>query len=517
MMRRQKRRVLTAGGLLLLCGVSWLHQNFYDLQADDAFISYRYAANWAAGHGPVFNTGERVEGYSNFLLVALLALVRRAGGDVVHASRTLGTLACWALLVAMYLQLRRGFRRGTGLALAGSAALALHAGISTFARSGLEAIPLVLTVLLAQSIFLEDCRRGRSHVRAGLLFGVIALLRADGFVFCAATALFLVSTRRGWREVWSLAWPFGVVFVPYFAWRWSYYGFLLPNPYYLRTGGDIYQQLRGLFYLAKFVVPFGGVLLFGLPLLLLTLRDPERDRDRLYLATCVATVAGYVVWVGGDHMPMGRFLLPVVPALTILILEAVHEIAVHVRASGRVASGRNEALQAVLVGLVLLSGFLPTLNPRREPHSHVIESRTQAEQWSLAGRWLAAHVDPSTVLATDAVGALSYYSGLRIVDMLGVTDRHIAHLRIANMGHGTAAHEKRDFDYVLSRRPDLIYRGVVESECAAGLRTTYADGSSYVLRCVALGRRPVADRFGVVREPELFLAYEEREPPSLKE
>jgi hypothetical protein len=34
---------------------------------DDAFISYRYALNLVEGHGLVFNSGERVEGYTNFL------------------------------------------------------------------------------------------------------------------------------------------------------------------------------------------------------------------------------------------------------------------------------------------------------------------------------------------------------------------------------------------------------------------------------------------------------------------
>ena len=38
---------------------------------DDAYISLRYAENWANGYGPVFNPGERVEGYTNFLLVAI--------------------------------------------------------------------------------------------------------------------------------------------------------------------------------------------------------------------------------------------------------------------------------------------------------------------------------------------------------------------------------------------------------------------------------------------------------------
>ena len=40
---------------------------------DDAFISFRYVRNLLEGHGLVFNPGEYVEGYSNFLWVLELA------------------------------------------------------------------------------------------------------------------------------------------------------------------------------------------------------------------------------------------------------------------------------------------------------------------------------------------------------------------------------------------------------------------------------------------------------------
>ena len=44
------------------------HHNFWD----DAYISLRYVKNLAHGEGLVFNPGERVEGYSNFLWIVFL-------------------------------------------------------------------------------------------------------------------------------------------------------------------------------------------------------------------------------------------------------------------------------------------------------------------------------------------------------------------------------------------------------------------------------------------------------------
>jgi hypothetical protein len=49
------------------------HALSYWAIVDDSFITYRYAENLVAGNGLVFNVGERVEGYTNFLWTLLLA------------------------------------------------------------------------------------------------------------------------------------------------------------------------------------------------------------------------------------------------------------------------------------------------------------------------------------------------------------------------------------------------------------------------------------------------------------
>src|SRR5687768_17195064 len=41
---------------------------------DDSYISFRYARNWARGLGLVYNEGERIEGYTNFLWTIILGV-----------------------------------------------------------------------------------------------------------------------------------------------------------------------------------------------------------------------------------------------------------------------------------------------------------------------------------------------------------------------------------------------------------------------------------------------------------
>jgi hypothetical protein len=63
-----------------------------------------------------------------------------------------------------------------------------------------------------------------------------------------------------------------------------------------------------------------------------------------------------------------------------------------------------------------------------------------------------------TLLAANTVGSLTYGSRLRMVDMLGLNDRHIA--RAPGKVVGIAAHESHDGAYVLARQPDLVFLGM---------------------------------------------------------
>ena len=245
------------------------------------------------------------------------------------------------------------------------------------------------------------------------------------------------------------------------------------------------------------------------PLVLVFHRDRARDDTRLLLGTIVLGFGAYIVWVGGDYMPMSRFFVPLVAPLQILLLESAVEVSTALR--GLPARQRRLVRYALLTCLVT-AGFLPTLNSRRLPASAATLNAAVTRHWITAGKWLRQHVDPAKVMATSPAGAVAYHSGLRIVDILGVNDTHIAHMKVESMGHGSAGHEKKDFDYVLSRRPDLIFRGVRETDEADGAIEEYAGGSRYRMRCEPLGPGRVATEWGTVRTAELYLWLEERLP-----
>jgi hypothetical protein len=79
--RDMKARKIVQGSWLLLAGaIALVVLAFSHVWiVDDAYITFRYAHNLAEGRGLVFNEGEYVEGYTNFLWTVLMALAELFG------------------------------------------------------------------------------------------------------------------------------------------------------------------------------------------------------------------------------------------------------------------------------------------------------------------------------------------------------------------------------------------------------------------------------------------------------
>ncbi len=425
-------------GLLVFAVHDWTLQPW---TLDDAYISFRYADNLVAGHGVVFNAGERVEGYTNFLWLLLMAGGRALGFSPVVFSKLLGgVLDVLSLtLVGFAHRIVPGVSRRT--AMFGALLLGTCGVFSKWSMSGME-VPLV--GLLSTAAVLVHLR-GRQRqdgaglaVASGVLAGLAAMSRPDaGLVF---GVLFLDRVARLLRgrgrtaSLGAMVTAFGLVAGGWFLWRLSYYDQLLPNTFYVKVGATGDQLVRGLVYLwqcvnvawplivvplaAPFVAVEGGLSVVALLLLLHTL---------------------YVVAVGGDVFWGYRFYAAYLP------LGALAASSVIGHAPLRPGFRAAFAGLAVAINLWWMATSAQ-LNTDAEVSQDGIE----------VGRWLAEHAPADALLATNIAGSIPYASGLRTIDTLGLNDLHIAHRHVDTMGQGRPGHEKGDGAYVLSRAPDYV-------------------------------------------------------------
>jgi len=472
---RQEFAAALAGSAALLL----LHGRlYYHYTSDDAYISFRYARNFADGLGLVWNQGEHVEGYTNFLWVLILAGFDKAGADMVMSARWLGFGLAVAAAAGTYL-LARDLLAGAAGRMAGVVAALLLAASGTWALwtfAGLEA-PLFAVLTLAAVLSHLRERDGRWPPLSGVAWGLVAMTRPDGGLLVAVSGLFKLADialidpgdeRPAWRRVAGmLVWvaAFAVTFVPYFAWRYDTYGWLFPNTYYAKVGSGLDQYERGLSYLMTFSEEYAGWLLAIVPVTLAFSR--ERRYGRFYVLSLLAAWIGDIVYVGGDSLLRFRLFAPVLPLFYPLVTTSIAAMlgAVQIEAPAR-RWLRDGALALAVVALVAFT-LEPTANgfavDARKGETKALGERVEI------GRWMRGNLPDTTVIAVIAAGVMPYESHLVSIDMLGLNDEHIAH-RDLSLGQFPAGHEKYDTDYVLDRRPDIIvlYDGLTAEPWHAG-------------------------------------------------
>ncbi len=427
------------GGLLMLIHAGWMVALFGGLAVDDAYITFRYAENLAAGAGPVFNPGVAVEGYSNFLWMILLSPLTWLVDDLTGPA-ILGGLLCsvvTVLLIPRLLDRLLGVQRIESVILA-IATVVCSGYVAGWAGGGLEGPLYGLLLLLAWAGVVEAERGARWP---GLALLAVALCRPEGvFIALGGAAVITVrAVRAGRPRPWvTLAVVLGGLLV-YHGWRFSFYGpYPFPNSVRAKVGGTTAQVMRGLGYVSR-------QFWTGAPLLLslLLLRRPTH---RLAAWTGVPLLVGYVLFialVGGDWAE-GRLLAPIVPLGAVLLAAAVADL------------DRRWLLLLAVPWLAVMFWHTSIHKEAAFRSAFVDKDRERVA----IGRWLAAATPPRTTVAVFAAGQIPYYSRRPTHDMLGLNDARIAAVEVSDFGAGSAGHEKYDLDYTIREvRPEVIVDG----------------------------------------------------------
>ena len=452
---------LGLGALALVAGAA--HVVYMRVMYDDAFISYRYATNLAHGWGLVFNPGERVEGYSNFLWTLLMSVVVLAGGrpedagPVLSAMIALGTLA----LVMWFAGKRGGNGWLAGLLLAASSCWATWAtgGLETALFGGL----LTLGVIgLLRALETPTAAHGRWLHASAIGFGLACLTRPDGPLLAACAALVVGGLAARGRLRWGDALRWGALIalfaLPHLAWRWSYYGRLVPNTYAVKPPGTT-RLVFGLGYLVSGARDLWLWLLLIPVALIAVLRSPARGlagRDLGVIAAVVVPFVAYLATTGGDFMPVFRFVAPLLPLVTLVAAAALAGIVDALRA-------RRLEWLGVTVATVCALGYV-TLNLAHSVKQQGIWSegelvsvgwaRQEVDDWLRIGDLLAKVALPSDTLATTAAGAVPYRSGLYTIDMLGLNAPDLSRYR--RLANNRPGHMILLEDQVIAEHPPQI-------------------------------------------------------------
>jgi hypothetical protein len=450
---------------------------FLPIYMDDAYIGYRYVERLLDGKGLTWNDGEYVEGYSNLFWLLLVAAGGLLNRNLPLVGWILGLAANVATLAAVVWAFARSLRDSWLPVIAAASVLVLSATFAFWAVGGLETACVAALLAWAFAMLHRARADDRNWAWAGLLLGLLAISRPDGILFAIGTAAGAIV--RGWppdrtvlRRVAKLL-LFPVLFVAaQLCFRIFYYDALVPTPAHQKLAFTLVRLLQGLVYLRD------GILANGAPFAVVLLATVALVRARRWSALREAALfvvpatlwLSYITVIGGDLFGYQRhWMLPLVcMAFSLGSLLA----AVAPRAARGVGIAFATAIAAHLVLQVAVSPY-PALRIRSPADELVLKKYLEFAPDAITnplevgrrdmvtcveiGRFLRrAFGAQRPLIAVNYAGCMPYSSQLPSLDMLGLTDRHIAEHRPPDMGHGRLAHELGDGAYVLSRKPDLI-------------------------------------------------------------
>jgi hypothetical protein len=436
------------GAIALALGIA-----LHPLAVDDAFITYRYARNLAAGHGFFYNVGQPVLSTTAPLYALVLAAGALVWPDLPSLANALSVVALWVGAVLIF---TIGYRE------------------KAFWVSILAALMYILYPLLWLSLGLETAtflalglgalaayRAGRLH-GAAILLALATMTRGDGLILvsvvmadCVLAWLIQRQAGQTWSSRATTLIPalgtlalYMAMMLPMVVWLTWQFGSPLPatlgakraqaelgvTGFYAHT-----TYLQGLGILARARLAQSPLVLLFVPAVVVGLLAMWRRGQwvRLIVAWGAAHLVAYAVL---GVTPYYWYYAPLLPGL---VCAAALGVVESVRWLGRRGVGRLVTWGAgglwvagLLVALVCpdwamvqaLEGPVP---PPDDPVSKVLPE-AKAGIYEQAGRWLHDNTPAGAVVGVTEVGVMGYYAQRPMVDFLGLLEPDVS----AALGRG---------------------------------------------------------------------------------
>ena len=451
----------------------------YFVLFDDAMISMRYAKNLAAGYGPVWNPGERIEGFTNPLWVGYMALVHLFPLPASKTSLIIQITSAVLLMMNLVFvrKITKELSNSDLTALLAAFLTAFYFSLNNWALQGMEVglVALLLTIVLW--LVHRQLKNETFSIWPYVILGIGTWVRMDvlapGLLILGYMA-FVSPTHRREHLLWGGGLLLAMMTLQTIL-RYGYYGEVLPNTYYLKIEGySLLERVKlGLKVYAQFIWLMNWIL-YVLPFLTVTLKP---NRTTVLLLLLFLTQSAYSIYVGGDAWEhrggANRFISVAMPGFIILIMLGIDEIRKLVITAieafwPRLQSQILPLSQIVMTTFVVTSLFsLNTIVTNDAVAKWMALKRPiftkGSEKNLLIGLTLREMTTEEAWIAVIAAGTAPYFSERNAIDLLGKADKVISHKVPRSLSGITddeefrPGHNKWDYAYSIGElKPDII-------------------------------------------------------------
>jgi hypothetical protein len=452
--------------LFVVFSIGLIHLYLYRAyQPDDAFIFLVYVKNFVQGNGLTFN-GEYVEGFSSILWVYLNIFFAWLPFEYLTTSKILGILSYFLSAILVVFIVKKLAPKVTLDKLALFLLIYFtFPPLAIWSVGGLETMAYALLLLYSIYFYyniriLNSMTTKEVYIVSGLLFGLLAAMRPEGFALAGIVLLFefiLLFRKNKFDWQFYINFIYGYIFVVFIIllWRYSLYGEILPNTVLAKTGDLHYQIFKGTLYFKKFFADYWLLIIiyFGSTF---NLFIGKSTNIWLWNVLVLITISGYTLFIvasGGDWMISYRFFIPIMPLLFSIIFLSIyfsnHKI-------GLITS-------ALLISLFIFKIII---------YYPLVLKQARSDYGDIQlGKYIKSlNISKSEFIAVFDAGAIPFYAELPTIDMIGLNNNHIAHLPGRFM-------KKYDNKYILMHKPKFIQIRT-ENKCNQRVPFLFFDGTS---------------------------------------
>jgi hypothetical protein len=395
--------------------------NRFGVPLDDTWIHLRFSENFAAGYFFQYNIGVPTPGTSSPLWVIILAIPFLISKDfVLFFSLAAGSVFFLLTIIELYkLCLAIGFNKNYSLLIS---FLTLLAGRLIW--SSLSGMEITLFCYLSVLVFrrhLKELETGKVSAFSGLLLGLAVIARPEAFllalIYFVYTAIYFrdKANRNVTAFVASLI-LFLIIVLPYPVFSYYHTGKLLPNTFQGQNAGlrlvpDIPFVIESakLFFKDNLLVLFLWIVSFFY--FFYTIVKKKVDKKLLLTNLWVTLLPVISAFLTPNWRHHGRYLIPLIPFINIVAINILAILYSAYKAKS------TKLLRTAVTTLLILASLVYTAVYANALGWNVDNINNQQVR---IAHWLNENLPEERIFGTNDIGAITYVTKRRVVDMAGL-------------------------------------------------------------------------------------------------
>jgi len=438
---------------------------------DDTFIFLRFARNIVNGHGIVWNIGEEpIAGFTSNIYLLICTLLTYFFSNPILSIQLFNIIL--AIIGTIYMLKWYNFINPE-LATENFLIvliIILSPAFQYWIISGMDALLNVVSLIFYIYFIARSPETIKKYFFFGLFIAILSLIRPEFIFLIFYQTAYLIIKKSKITNLSYMFLGFGILFIPFYIAYYLYFGSVLPNTYFAKTGGGIYQVWGGVEYVFISAKRMFGKAAFILLLILILGFSLSIFRRHFYVLGIALSIIFITVIKGGDHFILGRFLLPAIPLIFILLPSILD------KSFSKISKYSNKNLYYTLILCIIIvvnstnyfyqkqffriigKPLVFEFDYSEKTQYYSFEIPDWTDQFIEIGKKLKIICKNSETLAVVPIGAIGYFSEMRIIDMVGLVDKHISTTEYDQklLMSWKPGHERGNGLYILSRKPDYI-------------------------------------------------------------